>query len=448
MSDALEEIGTDYSSAFESVVGRLAGPDVGWLQAVRAQALARFVELDFPTTKDEDWRFTDVRRIARTEFALASEGMQNAWAEVADGMTFARLDLPRAVFVDGRYMPAWSNIDGLELEFDSLGRVLERGPERLRMSLSRFASAPEHAFDALNTAFMQDGAVIDVPDGVEVDKPVHLLFLSSSSDTPTRSHPRNVIVAGRGSRVSVVETHLGVGSGVYLTNPVTDILVGDEASVEHATVRCEAAEAYHVGTLYAEVGRAASLTTHSVTLSGALVRNNLRCHLNGDGAHARLNGLYLGCDSQIVDNHTQIDHAAPNGTSREVYKGILDDSARGVFHGRIHVHKDAQETDSKQSNSNLLLSDDARVNTKPQLEIYADQVKCTHGATIGQLDEEAIFYLRSRGISKAAAQGLLLYAYANEVVGLIEMGSLRAALERFVGEWLPQGGSSMEVVEG
>jgi Fe-S cluster assembly protein SufD len=401
--------------------------------------------LSFPTTADEDWRFTNLGAATKTDFQFPSLGREALSTAAFEDSAFADLGMARLVFVDGRFSPDRSTLSDLGGYITTLCAVLDDDPDRLRAHLGQHAKWQDRAFDALNTAFMTDGAVIDVPDGVTLDEPIHLHIISTADEQPMRSHIRNVITVGRGARATVIETHVGVGSGVYLSNPVTELVVGEDAVVDHTVLRHESPEAYHVGTLSARVCARGELSTHSLTLRGALVRGDLRCVLAGDHARAQLDGLYLATGTAHVDNHTHLEHAAPNCTSRELYKGILDGQSRAVFHGRILVHQDAQDTDSKQSNSNLLLSDDARVNTKPQLEIYADQVKCTHGATIGQIDADAVFYLRSRGISEAAARGLLVYSFANEVVERVNAGrvdhtnELGDRLAKHILAWLPQG---------
>jgi Fe-S cluster assembly protein SufD len=349
------------------------------------------------------------------------------------------------VFVNGRYSENLSSpgeLDGVKL--GSLAEVLQMKPEIVQPHLGQYANLEEHAFNSLNTALMRDGAFVHVMKGKTAEKPIHLLFVSTAHAEPATSHPRNLIVAESQSQATIVESYVSVGPDVYLTNPVTEIILGDGAVLDHYKLQDESRRAFHVATMQYRQDRNSSLRSHSITLGGVLVRNNLTAVLDGEGAECTLNGLYLVMGEQHIDNHTRLEHAKPHCSSRELYKGILDDKSRGVFHGRILVHKGAQKTDSKQTNNNLLLSDEALINTKPQLEIYADDVKCTHGATIGQLDQDAIFYLRSRGIGEKAARSLLIYAFASEIVGRVKVEALRAKLDQFLLGWLPQG----ELVKG
>jgi Fe-S cluster assembly protein SufD len=308
----------------------------------------------------------------------------------------------------------------------------------LEPHLARYADFHRDAFLALNTAFMQDGAFISIPRGVVLEEPIHLLYVSTELAVPTMTHPRNLIVSGEDSQASILEDYVSLGGGVAFSNAVTELVVGQNSVVSHYLIERENTQSFNVSTLRVEQGRSSNVTSHSVLLGGALVRNNIHPVLAGEGCECVINGLFVPRGRQHMDNYMQVEHASPHGSSRQFYKGILDGQSRGVFHGRIIVHKDAQKTDAKQTNMNLLLSEDAQIDTKPQLEIYADDVKCTHGATIGQIDEEAIFYLRSRGIALASAKALLLFAFAGESLQRMKIEPLRKYLEGLVTEWLPQ----------
>jgi Fe-S cluster assembly protein SufD len=313
----------------------------------------------------------------------------------------------------------------------SLGRNFETNPEQVEPHLAQYASYRGHAFTALNTAFLEDGAFVSIARGKVVEEPIHLLFLSTTHGEGAVCHPRSLILAGEGSQATVIESYVGTGDDVYFTNAVTEIVAGPAAVVDHYKLQRESEEAFHVATLQVQQARNSTLSSHAVTLGGALVRNEVNAVLDDEGCTCTLNGLYLAAGRQHVDNHTVIDHARPRCTSHELYKGILDGQAHGVFNGKIYVRQDAQKTDAKQTNQTLLLSEDATINTKPQLEIYADDVKCTHGATVGQLDDEALFYLRTRGIDKEAARHLLTYAFANDVISRVKVAPVRAHLEEF-----------------
>ncbi|MGD0498357.1 MAG: Fe-S cluster assembly protein SufD [Bryobacteraceae bacterium] len=386
-------------------------PAEPWLQRLRAAAFQRFVELGFPTTHDEDWRFTNVAPIARTRFGSPATN----WGPTPDALP--------AAFLNGRLAVA-SLPKGVRLG----------GPEDLEGRLGQLASYDRQAFTALNTAFLHDVAVICIERGAVVEEPIHFLYgAAGQPGSPVAFHPRILILAGAHSQSSIVETY--AGSGACFTNAVTEIVAGDGAVVDHYKIQTEPAEAFHVATMAASLGRSANFSATSIALGGALVRNDVNVTLS-EGTDAALNGLYVVNGSQHVDNHTSIDHAKPHGTSRELYKGILDGKSSAVFNGRILVRKDAQKTDSKQTNKNLVLSDEAVIDTKPELQIFADDVRCTHGATIGQLDAESMFYMQSRGIGKDDARNLLIYAFAQDVVDRIKVASLRDSLERILFEKL------------
>ena len=290
----------------------------------------------------------------------------------------------------------------------------------------------------MNTAFISDGAFVYIPKDSIVDAPIHLLFIATASGKPEVSHPRNLIVAGANTQVKIVESYVGLDKAVYFTNAVTEIVAGENSVIDHYKLQRESVQAFHVATLQIQQARSTTFSTCSISMGGALVRNDVNAVLDGEGCESVLNGLYLVTGQQHVDNHTQIDHAKPHCSSREFYKGILDEKARGVFNGRIIVRPGAQKTDSKQTNKNLLLSEGALVNTNPQLEIYADDVKCTHGATIGQLSADVLFYLRSRGINLETARNLLTYAFASDITSRIKIESIRTELENILFSRLPQ----------
>ncbi|MEK7341221.1 MAG: Fe-S cluster assembly protein SufD, partial [Candidatus Binatota bacterium] len=290
----------------------------------------------------------------------------------------------------------------------------------------------EHAFVALNTALMRDGAFVYVPAGEMVKEPIQLLFISVAGKEATVSHPRNLIVIGRGGQATVVESYCGVEEEIYFTNAVTEIVVGENGVGEHYKVQREGGKAFHIATLQARLERNSNFSSHSISLGGALVRNEVNAVLDGEGGECTLNGLYMVSGGQHVDNHTRIDHVKAHCNSRELYKGVLDGKSRGVFSGKIYVHEGAEKTDAKQTNNNLLLSQEALIDTKPQLEIYNNDVKCAHGSTIGQLDQDAIFYLRSRGISREDARNLLTYAFASDVISRIRIDPMRAQMDELL----------------
>ncbi len=375
--------------------------DPPFLVKLRHEAIERFAELGFPTQEDEEWRFTPLGALTRVPFSkVARSGFG--------------LELPHC--------------DGVIV--CTLVQALTDHPDLVEPYLTRYADYQEQAFAALNTAFLHQGAFVYLPPGAVVEEPIDLMAPVVAFGEPPLLWPRRVlIVAGRNSQATVCEQYHGLPGLIYFTNAVTEIILDEGAILDHYKVQQEGDAAFHVATTQIQMGRSSNFSSHNLTFGGKLTRNNINAVLDGEGCQCTLNGLYMGDGEQLIDNHTRIDHAKPHGTSHELYKGILDGKARGVFSGRIYVHQDAQKTDAKQTNQTLLLSDEAIIDTKPQLEIFADDVKCTHGATVGQLDAESIFYLRSRGIGKEEARALLTFAFANDIIGRIKVESLRASLE-------------------
>ena len=429
-----------YLSLFKQQESELVAAGPSWVESIRKAAIHRFAELGFPTTKNEEWKYTNVSPIARTAFQPAPVACKEA-GDVSPqslplGGTTRDLNCVQLVFVDGAYAAGLSSTATLQagVKVGNLAGALAGKRPSLEAHLARYAGFEDHAFVALNTAFMQDGAFIEVAKDVVLDRPIYLLYVSTADGQPTVTHPRNLILVGRGSQLNIIEAYVGLeppdrdAGGVYFTNSVTEVVAGEGAVVDYCKLQQESAQAFHVASLNFQQERSSSVTTHTIAFGGALDREEVTTVLRGEGAESLLHGLYVISGEQHVDNRTVIDHAKPHCSSRELYKGILDGRSSGVFNGKIIVRKDAQKTDSKQSNKNLLLSEEAVINTKPQLEIYADDVKCTHGATIGQIDQEAVFYLRSRGIGLAEARALLTQAFASDVIEKIKFEPVRSEL--------------------
>jgi Fe-S cluster assembly protein SufD len=419
---------------------RMDGPS--FVGDLRGSAAERFCELGFPTPRSEQWRFTNVKRIAQTPYVVADGGTSTPSIE--------RWALPGAhllVMVDGAFVPELSAVEALPpgTVLASLAEVLDRSPELVEPHLGAHARVNGHAFTALNTALFRDGAFLWLPTGAQIRRPIQLLNVTSASPEPRAVLPRNLIVAGGSSSATVVETYAGL-EGPSLTCPVTEIAVGANASLDHHVTHQESDDASHVGVRHVTVERDATFSSHSICLDGELVRNDVSARLDGEGGHVSLNGLYLTDGSRHVDNQLRVHHATPHCTSEQLYKGILDGSSKAVFNGRIVVDPGAQKTNAEQSNRNLLLSDRALVHSNPQLEIFADDVRCTHGSTVGRLDEDALFYLRARGIDKAAAEGLLTYAFAADVIHRIGLAEIRERLLDSLGDRLPGGGVVREAV--
>ena len=318
----------------------------------------------------------------------------------------------------------------------SLAAALAADSSLIEKHLARYAQGEGNAFVALNEAFFQDGGYVYVPANTRLEAPIHLLFVSTAKDAGATTHPRNLIIADRASQVTVFESYVSVADGAYFTNAVTELVLEDGAVVEHLKFQDESRSAFHMATLHARLGRSCNLISHSIATGARLSRNNIRTVLAGEGIECVLNGLYLTRGDQLADHHMVVEHAQPHCNSHEYYNGILDGRSKGVFHGRILVQPAAQKTDAKQTNRNLLLSEDATVDTKPQLEIYADDVKCTHGATVGQLNEEAIFYLRARGVGAETARRMLIHAFAGEIIERVRHASAREELDKLVWERL------------
>jgi Fe-S cluster assembly protein SufD len=413
-----------------------------WLRPARRAALARFAELGVPGPRDEEWRSTNLRPLRDLAFRLAEGGPAPDSAALA-ALWFAGpgggLSGPRLVFVNGRYCEelsrTWPLPEGVTVTRLASGLSTHRG--LVEAHLGRLATIEPDAFTSLNLALFDDGVLMHVPSGVKVEDPVHVLSLTTSADAALLSSPRNLVVAGEGAQATFVEDYASLADGPHLTNAVTEIAVGPGADVRHYLIERENDDAFNVSTLKVRQQRDSRFASHSVLLGGRLVRNNVNPVLAGEGCYSLLNGLFVGNGVQHLDNHMRVEHAMPNCQSRQYYRGILADRAHGVFSGRIVVVQDAQKTDAIQSNDNLLLSDSAQVNTKPQLEIYADDVRCTHGATVGQLDEKAIFYLRSRGLPETAARAALVYAFARESLERMQLEPIRAWLSRALLDRLP-----------
>jgi Fe-S cluster assembly protein SufD len=421
--------------AYRAFVANGASGAPAWLKELRDGGIARFGELGFPTTKQEAWRFTSVAPLVETPFALASvpDTRHLTPAQIAG---FIVGDGPRLVFVNGHFSAALSRATGLPAgtRVESLAGALKTDHPSIREHLGKYAGFADRPFAALNTAFVSDGAFVHVPAGVTIEEPIELLFVAApaTGGAPRVSHPRNLIVVERQARATVVETYAGLGDGVYWTNAVTEVVAGDGARVDCYRVQRESDRAYHVAVTDIHQGRDSAVNLHAVSFGGALARHDLRGTLAGPGGYLILNGLYVLAGEQHADHHTAIDHAAPHCESHEYFNGVLDGRSRGVFNGRIIVRPGAQKTDSKQTNNNLLLSGDAHADSQPQLEIYADDVKCTHGSTVGPLDPKALFYLRSRGLGEVEARRLLTYGFAAEILNRMDVASLRAQLDRIV----------------
>jgi Fe-S cluster assembly protein SufD len=430
-----------FVGAFEAFERQCASRGPSWLTPVRKAAIACFAQLGFPTMQHEDWRFTNVAPLTKRAFVLAGRPKQRVSVTDLGGFMLDASTGPCLVFVNGRFMPALSRAGSLPAGcvLGSLAELVETEATALQAELARYADYQDQPFTALNTAFLRDGAYVRIPDHTAMRDPIQVLQVAVTEGAPTVAHPRLLVVVGRSSQATIIESHIGFGNDVYFTNAVTELLAGENATVDHYKVELESVGAAHIGTLQFHQQRDSNLTAHCISLGGGLVRHDINATLAGEGCNCTLNGLFMLAGEQHVDSHLRVEHAQPHGTSRENFWGILDGQAHGVFTGRIVVHHGAQKTDAKQTNKNLLLSEAAQIDTKPQLEIFANDVKCTHGATIGQIDHDAMFYLRARGISEPAARSLLTYAFARTSLAQIKVEPLRRQLHRAIVARLPHG---------
>ena len=430
MAIALKESEDLYLKNFREFEDRQAATVPAWLSKLRSEGMQAFAELGFPTTKLEDWKYCNVAPIAGVRFQPAPYELTDKVRKQVKEISFAGLDCTRLVFVNGHYAEELSAIRDLPkgVRITNLVKALKQ-EDAVTAHLGRYADHKKHPFVALNAAFMEDGAFIEVPKGVALEKPIELLYVSTGCAEPWVAHPRNLVIAAQGSQAALVEAYVGLDGGVYFNNAVTEIVAEENAHVDYVKFQKESEAAFHVATVLAYTARNAATATNSIQLGARLGREEVTTVLDGEGAEGYLYGLYVTNGQQLIDNHTAIDHAQPHCSSREFYKGILDGKSTAVFNGKILVRKDAQKTDSKQSDKNLLLSESAAINTKPQLEIFADDVRCTHGATIGQIDPEAIFYLRSRGLGLEEARSLLIEAFAGEIIDHIKFEPLRIQLK-------------------
>lgn len=417
-----------FVAQFKALTAAAGSPK--WVQQLRSSAIAHLTQTGFPTLRHEEWKYTNIAPLLTLPLQPAADARQLTLEDIKP-FIFGKLDCYRMVFVDGLFAPQLSTLPISPRDFQA-GSLRERigiDGREIEKHLGQHALYNTNAFTALNTALFQDGAFISIAAGKVVDKPFHLLFIATATEPGASAHLRNLILAAKGSSATVLETFVSLSSAPVFTNAVTELVLGPNAQIEHCKVQNESEQAFHISTVHANQSKDSRWTSHSISTGARLARNQIETTLNGEGAQAILNGLYLGHGDQLVDHHTVVDHAKPHCESHEFYHGILDNRARGVFNGKIYVQEDAQKTNAKQNNRNLLLSDEAVIDTKPQLEIFADDVKCTHGATVGQLNEEQLFYLRARGIGLESARRMLIIAFAATVIERISIEAVRTELE-------------------
>jgi Fe-S cluster assembly protein SufD len=431
-------VSESYVKEFESFAGATTAEGPEWLEPVRRAAMDHFARTGFPTAREEEWRFTPVSPIAQATWRSGGVGgIEDVAREQLTPFVFGHSEWCTLVFVNGEYAPALSSPGSLPegVLVANLADALRNGngTEILERHLTRYARIEESPFTALNTAFLRDGGLIHVPAGTDLPHPVNLVFVTTPDAAGAVIHPRNLVIVERNSRASLVESYVTLAPGArYWTNPVTEVWTGANSWVEHTRIQRESEAAFHVATTQVEVSRDSHYRSFSMAMGANLARHNLNARLGDQNSEALLYGLYITHGNQVVDNHTVLYHDHPNCHSWEVYKGILDGHSHAVFNGKVFVKPEAQKTDAKQTNRNLVLSDHAKVDTKPQLEIFADDVRCTHGATVGQLDEMALFYAQSRGLPAEEARRVLTYAFAAEVIDEVSLQPVRDELNRLV----------------
>ena len=419
-----------YASDYQALAEREAKQS--WLQQLRAQAWSRFVELGLPTVRrgNEKWKYTDVRPIANVNFEhpLVTEAHSEVKASYLKKVAPWQNDWANVVFIDGRYAPGLSSIPSTGVYVGSLAEAVDTHQEVVRGHLAQHATFDDDGFVALNTAFLEDGALVQVPSGQASQKVVNLVFLTTQREQPRVTYPRTLVLAGANSEVTVIESYVSLADARFFTNAVTEIVLEEGAQVQHYRLSLESAEAFHVSVSRVYQGKDSSFSSAAFAQGAALGRNDFQVVLDAPGANCILNGLYLTTGTQHMDNFITIDHAKPHGTSRLLYKGILDGHSRAVFGGNVTVRKDAQKTDALQTDKNLLLSEEAEVDSKPSLLIYADDVKCGHGATAGHIDQDTLFYMRSRGLDVETASRILVQAFASEIIDKVALEPLRRFL--------------------
>jgi len=419
-----------YTELFRKFESGLNGHSKTYIHSLRRNAIDQFREMGFPTQQNEEWKYTSIAPLLKHNFVPAdSKAEIQLNKEALSKYSIKDLQFSLFVFVNGLFSRQLSQPlpEAEKIKFESLAASDLHNAAFIEKHFGKYVKT-DNGFTALNTAFAYDGAVIHIPENTVLENPVHLLFLSGDDNKEILSQPRNLIVAGKHSKVHIIESFYSISDNPYLLNSVTEIILEENALINFDRIQNESDKAFHINRTHVQQYRSSNFMSHVVTLSGSLVRNDVISVLSEPGSEAHFYGLYLVDGKRHVDNHTLIDHAAPHCHSNELYKGILDEKSRGVFNGKVIVRKDAQKTLAYQSNKNLLLSHFAKIDTKPQLEIFADDVKCSHGATVGQLDMESLFYLRSRGISKERARSILIKAFASDVIEEMENTQLRDSL--------------------
>lgn len=420
---------------FQSFENTLNGEKELPFHQIRKDAIKKFSALNFPSVKDEEWKYTNINPLLSKTFKSA-DSIPEVDPQFINKYLFDKKEFITLVFINGYFSKDFSDVDSLPkgLILETISEAIKKHPELVLNYFSKSASSEKNIFTALNTAFADHGTFVFVEENAIIEKPIQILYVTKADDIFVA--PRNLFLVSKNAQVKIIETYAGFGDKTYFTNQVTEFIVNDSAVVEHVRIQDEQLNTFHISNLSVDLEKSSNFSSYNINFGGSFVRNNVNVTFNNSFAECRLNGLYVTEGSQFVDNHTSIDHAKPNCLSNELYKGILNDTSRGVFNGKVFVRQDAQKTNAYQQNKNILLSPDALVNTKPQLEIFADDVKCSHGATVGQLDKDQLFYLKARGIQEKEAKAILIYAFASDVVHSISMLQVRDHLEALLAKKL------------
>jgi Fe-S cluster assembly protein SufD len=424
-----------YIQNFEHLETNLNG-DSETIHSLRRDAISYFSDLKFPTIKDEEWKYTNISPLLKYNFRPVNPKKEIGFipTDKIEKYLFDKMEHSLLVFINGHYSQELSKIQDLpkDVIVGNISSAIGDHSEIVKKHFGKYADYKNQIFTALSTAFIKDGVFIYIPGGKIIEHPIHILFLTDSKGEKLLIQPRNLFIAGKNSQVTIIEHYSSFDEDIYFTNTVTEVVAGENAIVDHIKLQEESKKAFHIARMEVDQERNSNFTSHLISTGGDISRNDFNSRFNDEGGECMLNGLFLTKDTQLFDVHSLIDHAKPHCNSHEHYKGILDDKSRGVFNGKVMVRKDAQKTNAFQENNNIILSDSALINTKPQLEIFADDVKCSHGATIGQLDSEAMFYLKSRGISKETARTILIRAFASDVIKSIKVNEVRNYLEEIL----------------
>jgi Fe-S cluster assembly protein SufD len=429
----IKEIKNQYLKSYELFENSLNGERFSSINGLRKEALSKFSNLSFPTVKDEEWKYTSIAPLLEHNF-VPSFDKKYLTKDQIKKFLFESLESNVVVVINGHFSEELTNInkapDGIEVS--SIAKAISSNSLLIGKHFGKYADFSKHIFTSLSTAFTKDGVLIHIPEGKIVDQPIHILFITSSENEKLLIQPRNLFVTEKNSQATIIEHFVSINSGIYFTNTVTEIVVGENAVVDHLRIQEESKSAFHIGRMDIDQERSSNFSSHFISLGASLTRNDFNSKFNEEGGECKLNGLFLTENNQLFDVHTLIDHAKPHCNSHEHYKGILNHASRGVFNGKVIVRPDAQKTNAFQENNNIILSQEALINTKPQLEIFADDVKCSHGATIGQLDKDALFYLKSRGLGNEAARAILIHAFASDVIQSVKVKAVRNYIEEIL----------------